>query len=470
MSLGKLNRTAGLHDRLSGLFRVIETLPETLSDEEVEGLSKLLPPDPGPNIYAFLDPRIRNSSIALLKMAATWLREIKEVKEGGGKVVMVPFNFPPEVIHLFRNTAYLTSEFMGILGVIALEGQGERYWDFAMGLGLPDSLCSASTISVGSLLSGEDMLPDILIQAAPGSCDANSKVHEFMARYFDIPQLFLDKPNIWHGSGRVQYGKYFRVLLEQLQEYLDEDIDQDRLQEVVHWSNRCTELYYELWDLYKFQPCPVPNIFALYIYGNRFLMWGREEGAHLLETMIKDTKRIQEEGTYPAQEESARFIWLYLPYMFDLLGFFTWMEERGIKYLVDMFVLFFPKPIDTSDTDTMIEGLIDNAWDMPMTRQMGADSIMTRWMDDIIYAINDLEANGVVYCGHHSCKQTWSVFSAVRGEIMRRTGVPTLCLHGDLWRRRVTPMSAIQEEITSFVNNVVTRKRRRIRRKIEGNR
>ena len=122
MSLGKLNRKAGLHDRLSGLFRVIETLPDTLSDEEVEGLSKLLPPDPSPNIYAFLDPRVRNSSIALLKMAATWLREIEEVKEGGGKVVMTPFNFPPEVLHLFRNTAYLPSEIMGIFGVMALEG------------------------------------------------------------------------------------------------------------------------------------------------------------------------------------------------------------------------------------------------------------------------------------------------------------------------------------------------------------
>ena len=104
------------------------------------------------------------------------------------------FNFPPEIVHAFDNLYPLTSEVLTTLGVAALEGQGERYWNYAMGLGLPDHLCSANTIELGSILTGVDFKPDVIISGASGACDVNAKIHEFVSLYMDVPQIILENP------------------------------------------------------------------------------------------------------------------------------------------------------------------------------------------------------------------------------------------------------------------------------------
>lgn len=455
----------GLLDRVFALLSLMDNFPDDMSDDEAEGLAGVLPPDISRTMRAVLNPRFREVSITFFKCVSSWLKNAVETREKGGKVILVPFNFPPEILHVFDRATPITSEVLSSFGVASLEGQGEPYWDFAMGLGMPDSLCSANTIELGSVLSREDFLPDAIVQTAPGGCDVNSKLHEFVAAYLGIPQFFLEKPTDSGPRGRSLYSRYFRRLMENLQEFIGEEVDVDRTREVMNLANRCTELYYELWDLRKISPCPVPNIFALYTYGVRFTVWGTPEGVKVLEAMVKNSKQHLENGDYPAPEERARALWIYTGYYFDYLGFFNWMEEKGISYLGDGLDLYFPSPVDISGLDSMFEGMAEAAWNMPMTRQVGGDSMLTNWLDDVLFAVQDLEGNCCIYCGHHACKQTWSVFSAVRSEIQKRAGIPTLCLQGDSWIRRITPTSVLQDEISTFVDNVVARRKRAARRK-----
>jgi benzoyl-CoA reductase/2-hydroxyglutaryl-CoA dehydratase subunit BcrC/BadD/HgdB len=456
----------GLFDRAYALFDLVNTLPDDMSDEELEGLLHVLPADLCSTLASILHRRHRRAGMCYLKMLARWIDEAYHSKERGKKLLMGTFNYLPEFIHAFRGAVLLTSEVITTLGVVTLAGQGERYWDYAMGLGIPDFLCSANTIALGSVLTGSDFVPDGIVQTAPGACDANSKIHEFVAREYDIPQFFIEKPNYNNRRGREQYQKSFEACVKQLEGFIGEKLDEQRLREVLENANRCTELYYELWDLHKLVPCPVPNIFSLFTYSARFTMWGCEEGVRLLSVMVDTVKEIMEKGDYIA-EERARTVWTYLPYFFDFSGFFNWLEEQGIVYMTDVLMACFPTIIDTTDMESMLRGLAESAWNMPMTRQMGGDSMMIRWLDDIVYCVNDLGANAAIYCGHHSCKQTWSVVSVVRNEIQKRAGVPTLCLQGDSWIRRMTPISVLQEEISSFVDNVVARKPRGARRKAE---
>ncbi len=460
MVKGVESAQAGLLNRVFPLLDLTKTLPDNLSDEEVEGLLRLLPCDTARSMTSLLRPRYRKEGLFFFKMTSAWLDKARRVRERGGKILLVPFNFPPEIIHCFHNAAAITSEVLSTLAVVALEGQGEPYWDFAISLGLPDHLCSANTIELGSILTERDFRPDAIIQSAPGGCDVNSKVHEFVSSYLNIPQFFLEKPPYSTSRGRSIYSGNFRRLVEEIQQFVGEKLEEERVREVMDKANRCTELYYELWDLHKFVPCPVPNIFALFLYATRFTMWGTDLGVRNLEMMVKRVREIMESNDYPAREERARTLWIYLGYFFDFPGFFDWMEERGISYLGDGLDLCFPSPVDTSSLDSMLEGMAEAAWNMPMTRQVGGDTMWSRWLDDVIYAARDLGANCAVYCGHHSCKQTWSVFSTVRNEIQKRAGIPTLCLQGDSWIRRMTPMTVLQEEISSFVDNVVNRRRR----------
>jgi len=463
IDVSQFRKAEGLLDRVSSLATVIDLIPDDLSDAEVEGLARMLPPDTSRTLRAIFAPHTRTVSIHFFKMVSRWLNEARRVQQEGGKVLLVPFNFPVEVIHAFRKAIPITSEVLTTLAAAALEGGGERYWEIAMGLGLPDTLCSSNTVELGSILSRDDFLPDAIIQAAPGGCDANAKIHEFVAAHLGIPQFFLEKPTDDTARGRELYRTYLVRLLDQLQEFVGEELDPAYVRQAMDRANRASELYLELWDLKKHSPCPVPNVFALYTYGARFSMWGRPEAVEFYEHMVRVSRARLERGEYPAPRERARTLWLYTGYYFDFLGFFNWLEDRGITYLTDALGAFFPAPVDLTSMDTMIDGMAEAGWNMPMSRQMGGESMFRSWLEDLTYAVNDLRATAGIFCGHHSCKQTWSVFAAVRDELNQRTGVPVLRLQGDSWMRTMTPTSVLQEEIGSFVDQLVDRRPRRPR-------
>jgi benzoyl-CoA reductase/2-hydroxyglutaryl-CoA dehydratase subunit BcrC/BadD/HgdB len=456
----KWRMPVGLVDRLALQISVLDLLPVPLLGP-VGGLMRslhLFPEGQAGGAEAFMAPHVREASAVFMKMLAKWIRDAKHASREGRKVILVPFNFPCEVVHAFDNACPLTSEVLSTLGASALPGQGEEYWDMAMGLGLPDHLCSANTIELGSMLGSDDFEPQAIISAAPGGCDVNAKIHEFVAHYLNIPQFFLPKIPEDSGRGRKLYNVYMHKLIAELEKFLGEKLTEDKLRRVLTKANRCTELYLELWDLHKAVPCPVPNLFSILMYGTRFTMWGTDEGIKTLETMVRVAKERLAQKLYPAEKEIARCIWVYTSYYFDFLGFFNWMEERGYTHIGDGLDLCFPQIVDLSTRDSMIEGLAEAAWNMPMTRQVGGESMSRSWTEDVIWAAKELNADCAIYCGHHSCKQTWSVVSILRSELAKRTGIPLLILQGDAWIKRMTPMSVIQQEIDEFIRNVVSKK------------
>lgn len=447
------------------MLEIIENFPDDISDEELEGVLAVLPRGVAPAIGAILNGSSRKAGISFLKMVASSVLGAKRASERGAKVLLVPFNCPPELLHAFDSAHPITSEVLTTLGVVALEGQGERYWDIAMGLGLPDHMCSANTIELGSVLGGNDFVPDAIVQTAPGGCDVNSKIHEFVSNYHRIPQFILEKPVDDSPKGKALYMKYMRTLISRLEEFLGEELKEEKLRAVIEKANHCTELYYELWELHKEVPCPVPNLFSLFTYGTRFTMWGTDEAVKAMEMMVENVKERLNEKTYPAHGEVARTLWVYTSYYFDLANLFLWMQEKGYTHLGDGLDLFFPEAIDTSSLDSMIEGLANAAWNMPMTRQVGGEVMSVSWTEDVIHAARELKADCAVFCGHHACKQTWSVVSILRNELMKRLGIPLLTLQGDSWIRRITPVGVIQKELDDFIRNVVSAKKRRGRRR-----
>jgi benzoyl-CoA reductase/2-hydroxyglutaryl-CoA dehydratase subunit BcrC/BadD/HgdB len=451
---------AGLFDRVQSLFDVVLRVPDTLSDEEARGVIDVMPPDIAETLEGVLAPRVRRAGLVFLKVVGQWLNNAREAQEAGKKVILVPFNFVPELVHAFENAVPLTSEILSTLAGNASEGKGHRYWDYAMGLGIPDHLCSASTIELGSMLTGKDFEPDAIISCTAGACDANSKIHEFVSNYLGLPQFILEKPVDDTERGRELYRSNFFALVDQLQEFIGETIKEERLREVVEYCNRSADLHYQLWELKKNIPCPVPNMFNMFSYGARFTQWGRPESLKLMEVMVEEARKRLEAGDYPAEKEVARCGWLYTGYYIDFGGLFNWMEEQGYSYLFDVLELYFPEPISTESRESMLEGICEAARTFPMTRQMGANSMSVAWIDDAVHMAKMMDANCGIYCGHHACKQTWSVISIVQKELMDRIGAPVLALQGDAWLSGMTPMTTLQGNIDEFVKNVVVKKRK----------
>jgi benzoyl-CoA reductase/2-hydroxyglutaryl-CoA dehydratase subunit BcrC/BadD/HgdB len=456
----------GLVKRSYEVLKTIEKFRKC-SRDEIDGLIKLLGETQAHTLGGFLDERHGGAGLQFAREILTkHIKEAVEAREEGKKVIMIPFNFPPEVIHAFENAVPFTTEVATTTGVLSLEGQGEPYWDYAMSLGIPDYVCSANTIALGSILmsvEGLEFAPDAMISAAPGACDANSKIHEFVSEYLKVPEFIIDKT----GDGRSDYELYRRLffnMLNELENFVGEELDEDRLIKTIERANESTELYWELHELKKHSPCPVPNMFTLFTYGTRFTMWGREEAVSMLEKLVEVSEKRLRRGEYPAEREIARAIWVYTGYYIDLLDLWLWMEDNGITYLTDLLNSgSFPQLYEVSTKEEAMDALVSNAWNYVMTRQMGAENMGMRWVEDVAYLAKELNANCGIYSGHHACKQSQSVFRILRDE-MSRAGVPILRLDGDCWNRRITPVSVLQELILDFVHNVVARRKRRRRK------
>ena len=455
---------SGLVLRSYQIFKTIKKIgPYT--NNEVNGMLSLSVMEQNHTLRSFLDKRHDGAGLKFLQeVLGNHIVEAVEAKENGKKVVMIPFNFPPEVIHLFDNAVPYTTEVVTTIGVCALTHQGEPYWDYALSLGLPDFVCSANTIALGSVLlskEGNEFSPDIMISAAPGGCDANSKIHEFVSEYLEIPEIILDKT----GDSSMDFELY-RRLFHQMFKRLEMEVgeaDEDRMIKTLEKANEANELFWELFELKKLSPCPVPNLFTLMSYGTRFTMWGRDEAISMFEKLVEVAESRRRRGEYPAEKEIARSYWVYTGYYIDLLEFWLWLEDNGISYLNDLLNSQMLTDFYSPETkEEAIDALAATAWNYVMTRQMGAENMGLRWVEDALHMIEKLNANCAIYSGHHACKQSQAVFRILRDELSRK-GIPVLRLDGDCWNRRITPVSVLQEMILDFVQNVVAGRRRRRR-------
>jgi benzoyl-CoA reductase/2-hydroxyglutaryl-CoA dehydratase subunit BcrC/BadD/HgdB len=446
-------------ERALGILDMISLLPDTISDEEIEGSKDFTFPDLQNTFLGVLElESSREVEILLFKRLMEILREAQSAQASGKKLVFIPFTFPPEILWGFETVFPVCTEIVGGLITNICAGQGERFWDFAMGLGLPDSLCSANTIAVASLLAGPGLKPDAIVSNSPGSCNPNAKIHAFASDYMGIPQFILEKPVDESRRGRELYFEYLKRLIADIEEWAGEELKEDRLRAVMEKSYECVRSYYDLWELRKAKPCPVPNMFNITLLVARAQMWGRQEAVDVMQRMVEVAKERLARGDFTGGREVARVYMGYIYFLFDFAGFFTWMEKKGISILGDVLAIHYFPEMDMTSKDSMLRGLSQIAFDFPMTRQMGASSISVQWVEDIKYAIQDLDADACIYCGHHACKHTAGAISYFRKQLMKELKVPTLLLMGDAFDKRHLPTSMIQEEIDLFIDHVVSRK------------
>ncbi len=454
------------YERTLAILGMVNKFPDTLSDEDVEAMANFVFPDLRNTVLGATELEAgRETEIFFLRRVMGIFEDAKRAQEEGKKLVFVPFTFPPEIFYAFDNILPLCTEIVGGMTTLICYGQGERFWDFAMGMGLPDSLCSANTMGVMPFFMGPGIRPDAIVYNTPGSCNPNAKIHAFASDYLGIPQFILEKPVDETPRGRELYFEYLKRFIQELEEWSGEELKEERLRQVMETTYRAVELYHEFWELKKARPCPVPNIFSLNLLILRSQMWGREEAVEVMQKMVDVSKERLRKGEYAAPEELARVYISYIFWMFDLYGYFTWMEKKGITILGDILAIHYFPEMDFSSKESMLRGYADIAFDYPMTRQMGGQSISMRWLEDIAYAAQDLGADACIFGGVHACKHTLGTIAYFRREMMKRLGLPTLILTGDVFDKRHTPMEMFQEEVELFIDQVISKKRAPRKRK-----
>jgi len=234
-------------------------------------------------------------------------------------------------------------------------------------------------------------------------------------------------------------------------------LDADRLRDVVDNTNKASELFYEIAELKKTVPNPVPNYYNMHHTGTKLTMAGTTDAVEYYQTALEVCKERLTTGKHVLPEEKIRLFFIYTAYYFDNSIYSWFQEEMGVSWIMDVLNAFDYNPfIDTKSVDTMLYGLAEEMFNLPMTRQLkGKWNAPGNWLDDVLYYVKNYKADCCVFTGHTACKQAWGVYRLVADEVKRQLGVPSLRLEGDGWDSRITPMSVIKEQYEEFFATIL---------------
>ena len=391
-----------------------------------------------------------------LKANAAYFKIMQEGLKGKRKVVVHPFNFPPEILHAM-DVAPVFIEFLSTLASMAPEKYPDnvfKYLDYGYETGLPGSLCAGQLGGAGALLYGDWPKPDLILSGAPGFCDVNSKILEYTARTLDIPLFHVDM-SAYHDERALEYYRHsFRDVVSRLEEFTGNKLDPEKLKETVENTNKVIELYNEISGLHSAIPSPIPNLYAFLNVGMKFTVGGRPEAIPVYEAVLNSAKKLVKKGEGAIPNEKTRCLMLYTSIYFDD-KFNDWLEENGVALLVDILSYFPLTPVDTTSTNTMIDGLADMAINFPMARQMkGPLDGPGGWAEDMVFLAKKYKADCCIFSGNPACKRAHGSLRLLSDRLKEECGIPTLNLEADSWDRRITSMPAIKEKILDFLETL----------------
>lgn len=423
----------------------------------VKAGSKVLPGSLGPLNRFF--PLWLEFGLPTVKALAAYFEILEQGLEGKNKIVVHPFNFPPEILHALG----VTPVFIEMLSTVSSLAPAkyfpdtiEKYLDFSYEGGLPGSLCAGQLGGAGAMLYGDFQKPDAILSGAPGFCDVNSKIMEYTARTLDVPLFHVDMSPYKDERGFRYYLKSFRRVISQLEEFSGKRLDQDRLRETVQNTNRVIELGNDIFDLQSVVPSPVSNYFNLLNMVMRFCMGGRPEAIPVFEAVLNGAKRKMKQGKGALRKEKVRCLWLYTGVYFDLSFFLLWTNQIGMNVAMDILSYFPVEPIDTTSRDTMIDGLARQALNFPMIKQMHAPADAPgSWIEDMVFLAKKCKVDCCIFFGNPACKRASGAFRLLSDRIKKEVGIPVLKLEVDAWDRRITPIEGVKEKVEKFLETIV---------------
>ncbi len=419
--------------------------------------AKVLPKTLPESIAKFL-PQEVELSLPLINALSSYFKILEEGMNGKKKIIVHPFNFPPEILHTL-DTAPVFIELISTLASIApgtfFPDKAEKYLDYSYEDGLPGSLCAGQLGGTGAMLMGDFPRPDAILSGAAGFCDVNSKIMEYAANKLKIPTFHMDMSSYNDERGLAYYKQSFKHVISLLEEFTGNKLDPDRLKETVEISNKMTELADEIFELQAAVPSPILVDYNLMNLMMRFSLGGCPETIPFYKAVLKSAKRKVKKGEGALKEEKVRCLWLYTGIYFDPM-FFMWIKKIGMSVVSDLLSYFPVKPIDTTSFDTMIDGLAQEALDFPMVKQMkGAVDAPGGWIDDSVHLAKKFKVDCCIYFGNPACKRASGSFRLLSDEIKNEVGIPVLQLESDAWDGRVAPIGETKEKIEEFLETVI---------------
>jgi len=380
-------------------------------------------------------------------LAKHWGR-ISDAIEQGAPVNWTSFCGSPEIFRAMGIPSIMQDE-VGLFCAMFPGKLNEKYIDIAHEHLVADHVCSAQKIMIGATLCG-DMPPPAMIVHAGQPCDSTLVTYSAISQYLGVPLLTLDIP----GGRDERVVQYVADELERMVAFIEEHtgrkLEDDKLKEVMEYSNAAHEYSLKINELTKLVPCPLPRMLATPLMDSA----GTPEALEMYRNLYEIGRAVVEIGTGYVPNQKIR-AGLFSTWVSADVPLFDWLEQEfGVMVINTMLGTDTTRPTeDLSSRRKIMEGLARKQLNAPMGRECWAG--IDHWFDYAVSTCREWKLDVVLMTLHIGCKNMWAVQKLFRDKIADELGIPVLIVEVDFFDGRVFSSEGIRAHISDFFNTMM---------------
>lgn len=318
--------------------------------------------------------------------------------------------------------------------------------------GFHPDLCSYARTVLGSVYSGKGPfgplpVPDLLV-ACNNQCSTVVTWWKSLARYYHVPCIIIDTPPTIKEPERekITYVEnQLQKLLDAIVDVTGRPIDENRLEEAIHFSNQAQILWGEMLNSRQLHPSPInagdvfTHMFAAVSLG------GTEQAVRHYKILLEDIEERRKSKEGAVKNERFRFHWDNIPIWFDL-RLFTYFGEKGAVFVSDTYsqAWLFEQIVTESYLQSFAKRLLNNIMNISMESR-------NNFMIDMLLKY---QVDGVVMHSNRSCKLYSAGHLPGKEDVRKQIGIPCLIFEGDMNDPRNYSKTKVRELIDVFLGTI----------------
>lgn len=356
----------------------------------------------------------------------------------------------------------------------AVRHVAHEYLAVAEDYGYSPDICGYVKADVAVQLQGGrhpmGRIPKPALAVATNACNTYVKWAEFWERYYRIPMVTMDLPGSRSaadhaGPGDACFtrdsayvGRQIGELIGECERLAGRPLDQDRLRDVLHWTNRMASAWRRVLALNATRPAPFNALVEGTVYlGVLNALRGTREGAEFFEDLAHEMEYRAAHGIGALDGERHRLLFVGVPCYPIFRRFHEMFADQGGVFVSSSYLWFAAGGMDLGlqyDLDRPLDSLAEVVLE---SVRHGVDAMLFQDRQ-LVANVDAFGADGIVYHPVKSCRTVSTGLAGSRKAVMAMRDVQCLFIESDMMDRRVVAEAQLKNRIDAFFEGLESRR------------
>ncbi len=332
-------------------------------------------------------------------------------------------------------------------------GEAVALCEAAEAQGYSGDLCSYARSSVGMMSQGKKAplgglpRPNLLV-CCNNICGTVLKWYEVASRFYDTPLFVLDTPFI-HDQLTEYSIQYVAAQLQELvrfvQKHTGRRLDQNKLKEIIGYSNQATALWQEIRELCRARPSPLnaPDLFIN--MAPIVVLRGTKEALGFYHKLHAEVQGRVQQGIGAIPQERYRLVWDNIAIWYRLYRFYSYFVDRGACFVADTYTGGWAMQLQAGEPFECLARTYTSVF---------LNQSLEYRCQLLLDLIQRFSADGFVMHSNRSCKPYSLGQYDIMRQVSQRSGVPGVIIEADMCDSRAYSEEQVKTRIQAFMETL----------------